>query len=148
MILAAPWQWSPTFAHTSYTQVGSIFKLEGPHKCTYLRLQHPFKATHLDQVYVDITMKAAKENDAVTAEQYARESIRIARTTRELLKKFSLAHHVYHNGENEALRGSKGLATAVGGGRGCPRALHQDEARQDEDECSAPGLNLSCHDSC
>lgn len=48
-------------------------------------------------------MKAAKENDAVTAEQYARESIRIARTTRELLKKFSLAHHVYHNDEGEAL---------------------------------------------
>lgn len=36
---------------------------------------------------VDITMKAAKENEAVTAEQYARESIRIARTTRELLKR-------------------------------------------------------------
>eukprot|EP00438_Fugacium_kawagutii_P017193 Skav204496 [mRNA] locus=scaffold1457:91869:106236:- [translate_table: standard] len=42
-------------------------------------------------VYVDITMKAAKENDAVTAEQYvplaptsARESIRVARATREL----------------------------------------------------------------
>eukprot|EP00435_Cladocopium_sp_Y103_P027191 s2181_g6.t1 len=47
-------------------------------------------------VYVDITMKAAKETDAVTAEQYSRESIRIARTTRELLKKFSLAHHLYH----------------------------------------------------
>jgi len=47
-------------------------------------------------VYVDITMKAAKETDAVTAEQYSRESIRIARTTRELLKKFSLAHHVFH----------------------------------------------------
>ncbi|CAK9023928.1 L type [Durusdinium trenchii] len=43
-------------------------------------------------VYVDITMKAAKENEAVTAEQYARESIRIARTTRELLKKFAAAH--------------------------------------------------------
>ncbi|CAK9100045.1 unnamed protein product [Durusdinium trenchii] len=52
-------------------------------------------------VYVDITMKAAKENDAVTAEQYARESIRIARTTRELLKKFSLAHHVYHVNDGE-----------------------------------------------
>jgi len=43
-------------------------------------------------VYVDITMKAAKENEAVTAEQYARESIRIARLTRELLKKFAAAH--------------------------------------------------------
>ena len=30
-------------------------------------------------------MKAAKENEAVTAEQWARESIRIARVTRELL---------------------------------------------------------------
>eukprot|EP00438_Fugacium_kawagutii_P026177 Skav220535 [mRNA] locus=scaffold1629:165065:181838:+ [translate_table: standard] len=35
-------------------------------------------------VYVDITMKAAKENEATTAEQYARESIRVARTTRAL----------------------------------------------------------------
>ena len=35
------------------------------------------------QVYVDITMKAAKENDAQTAEQYSRESVRVARTTRE-----------------------------------------------------------------
>jgi len=52
-------------------------------------------------VYVDITMKAAKETDAVTAEQYSRESIRIARTTRELLKKFSLAHRVYHLNEGE-----------------------------------------------
>lgn len=34
---------------------------------------------------VEITMKAAKENEAVTAEQWARESIRIARVTRELL---------------------------------------------------------------
>ena len=33
-------------------------------------------------MYVDITMRAAKENDAVTAEQYNRESIRIARATR------------------------------------------------------------------
>lgn len=40
-------------------------------------------------VYVDITMKAAKETEALTAEQHARESIRIARTTRELLKKFA-----------------------------------------------------------
>ena len=44
-------------------------------------------------MYVDITMKAAKENDAVTAEQYNRESIRIARATRELLKKFAAAYH-------------------------------------------------------
>jgi len=47
-------------------------------------------------VYVDITMKAAKENDAQTAEQYSRESVRVARTTRELLKKFATAYHVYH----------------------------------------------------
>ncbi|CAE7661770.1 Cacna1c [Symbiodinium microadriaticum] len=51
-------------------------------------------------VYVDITMKAAKENDAVTAEQYSRESIRIARTTRELLKKFSSAYHGFHEMED------------------------------------------------
>ncbi|CAJ1384188.1 unnamed protein product, partial [Effrenium voratum] len=46
-------------------------------------------------VYVDITMKAAKENEAITAEQYSRESIRIARTTRELLKKFAAAHREF-----------------------------------------------------
>ena len=33
--------------------------------------------------------QAAKETEALTAEQHARESIRIARTTRELLKKFA-----------------------------------------------------------
>lgn len=53
-------------------------------------------------VYVDITMKAAKENDAVTAEQYSRESIRIARATRELLKKFAAAYHVFHIMEDHA----------------------------------------------
>ncbi|CAE7218385.1 Cacna1c [Symbiodinium natans] len=47
-------------------------------------------------VYVDITMKAAKENDTLTAEQYSRESVRIARATRELLKKFAAAYHVFH----------------------------------------------------
>ena len=50
-------------------------------------------------VYVDITMKAAKENDAVTAEQYARESIRVARTTRELLKKFAGAYQIFSDVE-------------------------------------------------
>ena len=67
-------------------------------------------------------MKAAKENDAVSAEQhighqklsfeakcasgysgqprYARESIRIARATRELLKKFAAAHHIFHETED------------------------------------------------
>ncbi|CAE7327233.1 Cacna1c [Symbiodinium natans] len=48
-------------------------------------------------VYVDITMKAAKENDAVSAEQHARESIRVARTTRELLKIFSAAYHSFRD---------------------------------------------------
>lgn len=43
-------------------------------------------AGHGVQVYVDITMKAAKENDAQTAEQYSRESVRVARTTREWLR--------------------------------------------------------------
>eukprot|EP00439_Symbiodinium_sp_Y106_P026351 s2486_g3.t1 len=46
-------------------------------------------------VYVDITMRAAKENEATTAEQHSRESIRIARVTRELLKKFASAHHQF-----------------------------------------------------
>ena len=43
-------------------------------------------------VYVDITMRAAKENDVNSAEQYARESIRVARCTRELLKRFATAY--------------------------------------------------------
>lgn len=53
-------------------------------------------------VYVDITMKAAKENEAQTAEQHARESIRIARTTRELLKKFAAAYHLYQDLEENS----------------------------------------------
>ncbi|CAK9096890.1 unnamed protein product [Durusdinium trenchii] len=48
-------------------------------------------------VYVDITMRAAKETEVSTAEQYSRESIRIARTTRELLKKFAEAHRVFYD---------------------------------------------------
>ena len=52
-------------------------------------------------VYVDITMKAAKENDAVTAEQYSRESVRVARATRELLKKFQAAYHTFHEMEED-----------------------------------------------
>ncbi|CAE7206768.1 unnamed protein product [Symbiodinium necroappetens] len=52
-------------------------------------------------VYVDITMKAAKENDAVTAEQYSRESVRVARATRELLKKFQAAYHKFHEMEED-----------------------------------------------
>ncbi|CAK9046276.1 Sodium channel protein type 8 subunit alpha (Sodium channel protein type VIII subunit alpha) (Voltage-gated sodium channel subunit alpha Nav1.6) [Durusdinium trenchii] len=42
-------------------------------------------------VYVDITMKAARENEARTSEQHERESIRVARLTRELVKKFKMA---------------------------------------------------------
>lgn len=43
-------------------------------------------------VYVEITMRSAKESD----EQYVFESIGVARATRELLKKFAAAHHVFH----------------------------------------------------
>jgi len=50
-------------------------------------------------VYVDITMRAAKETEATTAEQYSRESIRIARTTRELLKKFAEAYRLFHDSQ-------------------------------------------------
>ena len=46
-------------------------------------------------VYVDITVRAAKENDVQAGEAYARESIRIARTTRELLKRFVAAYHAF-----------------------------------------------------
>jgi len=42
-------------------------------------------------VYVDITMKAARENE-LTGEHLERESIRIARLTRELVKRFTRAH--------------------------------------------------------
>jgi len=42
-------------------------------------------------VYVDITMKAARENE-LNAEQHERESIRVARLTRELVKKFTKAY--------------------------------------------------------
>ncbi|CAE7393669.1 rlmN, partial [Symbiodinium sp. CCMP2456] len=52
-------------------------------------------------VYVDITMKAAKESEAVTAEQHFHESIRVARTTRELLKKFAAAYRLFHEMEDE-----------------------------------------------
>eukprot|EP00435_Cladocopium_sp_Y103_P071219 s12_g37.t1 len=46
-------------------------------------------------VYVDITMRAAKESEATTAEQHACESLRIARTARELLKKFASAEKIF-----------------------------------------------------
>ena len=58
-------------------------------------------------VYVDITMKAAKENDAVTAEQYSRESVRVARATRELLKKFQAAYHTFHEMEDSPDNGER-----------------------------------------
>ncbi|CAJ1379020.1 unnamed protein product, partial [Effrenium voratum] len=48
-------------------------------------------------VYVDITMKAAKENDLVTFEQHNREAIRVARIARELLKKFAAAFRVFQD---------------------------------------------------
>lgn len=48
-------------------------------------------------VYVEITMKAAKETEANTSEQHARESIRIARVTRELLKKFAAAYRAFQD---------------------------------------------------
>lgn len=53
-------------------------------------------------VYVDITMRAAKESEAVTAEQHSRESIRIARTTRELLKKFAAAYRMFSDMDDHA----------------------------------------------
>ena len=44
-------------------------------------------------------MKAAKENDASNAEQYARESIRVARFARELLKKFATAYREFSDND-------------------------------------------------
>jgi len=52
-------------------------------------------------VYVDITMKAAKETELLTAEQHFRESIRVARTTRELLKRFAAAHRWMEEHKND-----------------------------------------------
>lgn len=73
-------------------------------------------------VYVDITMRAAKENDATTAEQYSRESVRIARTTRELLKKFAGAYHQFQNLEEpdiaDALHGKSKSRIDVGSSAG------------------------------
>lgn len=73
-------------------------------------------------VYVDITMRAAKENDATTAEQYSRESVRIARTTRELLKKFAGAYHQFQNLEEpdlaDALHGKSKNRIDVGSSAG------------------------------
>ncbi|CAJ1397974.1 unnamed protein product [Effrenium voratum] len=57
-------------------------------------------------VYVEITMKAAKETEATTAEQYARESIRVARTTRELLKKFAAAYRLFQELDEKEKRNS------------------------------------------
>lgn len=52
-------------------------------------------------VYVDITMKAARENEARTSEQHERESIRVARLTRELVKKFKIAVETRKNNDEE-----------------------------------------------
>ncbi|CAJ1436273.1 unnamed protein product [Effrenium voratum] len=60
-------------------------------------------------VYVDITMRAAKETESVSAEQYSRESIRIARTTRELLKKFAEAYRLFHDTGRSQEGRSKGM---------------------------------------
>ena len=63
-------------------------------------MKHPHEATvlfcDLTKDEVDITMKAAKENEAITAEQHSRESVRIAQTVRELLKKFRAAYRKFH----------------------------------------------------
>lgn len=58
-------------------------------------------------VYVDITMRAAKESEAVTAEQHSRESIRIARTTRELLKKFAAAYRMFSDMDEPGRSGAR-----------------------------------------
>eukprot|EP00439_Symbiodinium_sp_Y106_P042251 s331_g5.t1 len=65
-------------------------------------------------VYVDITMKAAKENDAVNAEQYSRESIRVAKTTRELLKKFSAAYRLFNDMDSTKESSSWGARLDLG----------------------------------
>ncbi|CAK9096964.1 unnamed protein product [Durusdinium trenchii] len=45
-----------------------------------------------------------RESEAVTAEQHSRESIRIARTTRELLKKFAAAYRMFSDMDDHAPR--------------------------------------------
>ena len=71
-------------------------------RSTLFRVDTGAKAYPLITLQVDITMKAAKENEAVTVEQYARESIRVARTTRELLKRFASAYRLFHDMEDSA----------------------------------------------
>ncbi|CAJ1353834.1 unnamed protein product [Effrenium voratum] len=80
-------------------------------------------------VYVDITMKAAKENDSLNAEQYSRESIRIARITRELVKKFSMAYHMFHEeAEGEKAEESRAKLLASLGGA----AWYAEDGMQDK----------------
>ena len=59
-----------------------------------LHMQH-VGISDLESTQVDITMKAAKESDAQGADQNKRESIRVARTTRELIKIFSAAYNAF-----------------------------------------------------
>ncbi|CAK9054456.1 unnamed protein product [Durusdinium trenchii] len=89
-------------------------------------------------VYVDITMKAAKENDAVTAEQYARESIRVARATRELLKKFAAAYHTWHVEDHETLTGHLEIKETA--------ALFTDDEIHDNIEISKELFLMVVHD--
>ncbi|CAE7890139.1 unnamed protein product [Symbiodinium microadriaticum] len=81
-------------------------------------------------VYVDITMRAAKENEATTAEQHARESVRIARTTRELLKRFAAANKIFRDREAEGLEVRSRFDLDLS-----PQSAHfTDQAMQDEIE--------------
>ncbi|CAE7721386.1 CACNA1E [Symbiodinium sp. CCMP2456] len=76
-----------------------------PYICSYMLVSMGIFNVIL-AVYVDITMRAAKENEATTAEQHARESVRIARTTRELLKRFAAANKIFRDREAEGLEAS------------------------------------------
>ncbi|CAK9037956.1 unnamed protein product [Durusdinium trenchii] len=78
-------------------------------------------------VYVDITMRAAKENEATTAEQYSRESVRIARTTRELLKFFANAYNQFEKLEDKQIENALHGRSKSKIGLGTPAGLFTDD---------------------
>eukprot|EP00913_Durusdinium_trenchii_P025399 g23844.t1 len=92
-------------------------------------------------VYVDITMRAAKENEATTAEQYSRESVRIARTTRELLKFFANAYNQFEKLEDKQIENALHGRSKSKIGLGTPAGLFTDDEHI-EGDLPHDGANL------
>ncbi|CAK9037723.1 unnamed protein product [Durusdinium trenchii] len=72
-------------------------------------------------------MRAAKENEATTAEQYSRESVRIARTTRELLKFFANAYNQFEKLEDKQIENALHGRSKSKIGLGTPAGLFTDD---------------------